>query len=172
MEPNSEIRLRPLTPADESEALAAHAELQADDFGFLLDHAPAEPWPDYINKLAEQRRALNLFAGRVPATFLVATVGEHLVGRTSIRHELNDYLFEVGGHIGYAVRPAFRRRGYATEILRQSLVIARSEGVDRVLVTCDDGNAGSAVVIERCGGRIEDVRLDPDGVRKRRYWID
>ena len=62
-----------------------------------------------------------------------------------------------GGHIGYAVRPAHRRRGYATEILRQSLIIARAVGVDRVLVTCDDTNVGSSAVIEACGGVLDDV---------------
>ena len=63
-----------------------------------------------------------------------------------------------GGHIGYAVRPAHRRRGYATEILRQSLIVARAVGVDGVLVTCDDDNVGSAAVIERCGGVLESDR--------------
>jgi predicted acetyltransferase len=66
-------------------------------------------------------------ADRVPATFLVADVDGAIVGRVSIRHELNDHLTHFGGHIGYGVRPAHRRRGYATEILRQSLVIARAE---------------------------------------------
>ncbi len=59
----------------------------------------------------------------------------------------------------------------ATEILRQALVIARGEGVERVLVTCDDGNSPSQHVIERCGGALEDVRLTDNGKRTRRYWI-
>ncbi len=62
-----------------------------------------------------------------------------------------------------------RRRGYATEILRQSLIVARAFGVDAALLTCDDGNVASATVIERCGG----VR-DPDRPGEppfRRYWI-
>jgi predicted acetyltransferase len=66
---------------------------------------------------------------------------------------------------------AVGRRGYATLILRQSVIIARSVGVDRVLVTCDDSHLGSAAVIERCGGRLDSV--NDVGVRKvRRYWID
>ena len=94
-----------------------------------------------------------------------------VVGRSSIRFELNDFLRVEGGHIGYAVRPAHRRRGYATEILRQSLIVARAGGVDRALVTCDDDNVGSAAVIEANGGVLENI-IDVDGVPLRRYWID
>jgi predicted acetyltransferase len=108
----------------------------------------------------------------VPATFLVAVIGDQIVGRVSIRHELNDFLLNFGGHIGYGVRPAYRRRGYASEILRQALIITRAEGVDRVLVTCDEDNVASAKVIERHGGVLEDVRVDPDGSPKRRHRID
>jgi predicted acetyltransferase len=50
-------------------------------------------------------------------------------------------------------------------------VIARNEGVSAVLVTCDDSNVGSAAVIERCGGVLEKIALDEDGVAFRRYWI-
>ena len=63
--------------------------------------------------------------GHVPSTFLVADVGGVIVGRTSIRHELNEFLAREGGHIGYGVLAEHRRRGYATEILRHSLVVAR-----------------------------------------------
>jgi predicted acetyltransferase len=43
-----------------------------------------------------------------------------------------------------------------------------------VLVTCDDHNAGSAGVIEACGGVLERVvpgGESEDGVAFRRYWI-
>jgi len=56
-------------------------------------------------------------------------------------------------------------------MLRQALVIARHAGVGPVLLTCDDGNDASAAVIERAGGVLEDIRLTPDGIGTRRYWI-
>ena len=49
--------------------------------------------------------------------------------------------------------------------------MARAEGVDRVLVTCDDDNVGSVRVIERCGGVFESVVTNRGRGRTRRYWI-
>jgi predicted acetyltransferase len=167
------VLLRPLSVADEAVARAAHDELAQDGFSFLLDEVDDEDWPRYVARLGGLARGPGVPDGRVAATFLVAEVGGQVVGRTSIRHALNDYLAAVGGHIGYGVRPAFRRRGYATEILRQSLARAAWLGVERALVTCDIDNAGSASVIERCGGILENVVPDPfGGPDKRRYWID
>ena len=79
----------------------------------------------------------------------------------------------MGGHIGYGVRPASRRRGYATGILRQSLQVAGALGIGRVLITCDEDNLASAAVIERCGGLLDSTVPGEAGARaKRRYWVD
>jgi predicted acetyltransferase len=69
------------------------------------------------------------------------------------------------------VLPAHRRLGYATEMLRQSVDLTRAEGVERILITCDDDNVASAGVIERGGGVYESTVEGRAGVLKRRYWI-
>ena len=147
------LRLRPLRVNDEAEYRAAQAELASDGFGFGFIR-DGEPFAEHVQLLERHRRGQDL-GDFVEDTFLVADVAGVVVGRASIRHELNAHLAFHGGHIGYCVRPAFRRRGYASDILRQSLVIARSYGVAPVLVTCDDDNLASAAVIERCGGQLE-----------------
>lgn len=93
--------------------------------------------------------------------------------RVSIRHALTPFLERVGGHIGYVVVPEYRRQGYATAILRQSLQIARQKlGLTRVLLTCDDDNIGSIRVIEKNRGILESVVTGTNGeTSKRRYWI-
>jgi predicted acetyltransferase len=170
--PRSALRLRPLRSDDEAEFRAGHAAMAAEGFTFGLGLEAGQSWPDYLQSLEQYRLGKDLPTGRVPSTFLVAEAGGAIVGRTSIRHELNEFLERIGGHIGYGVLPRYRRRGYATEILRQSLVIVRALGVGRVLVTCDDDNTGSIAVIERCGGKLESLEPKPPGPAVRRYWID
>jgi predicted acetyltransferase len=166
-----DLRLRPLRLDDEAEYRAATVELARDRFPFGFGPPDGQAWADYLDDLDAQRRGRRVPPGRVESSFLVADVGGVIVGRSSLRHELNDHLRRDGGHVGYGVRPAQRRRGYATEILRQSLVVLRALGVDRVLVTCDDDNVGSATVIERCGGVLENVVGGRNGKPVRRYWI-
>jgi predicted acetyltransferase len=140
-------------------------------FGFALE--PGVDWSACLERLEERRRGVDLSPDQVPATFLVADVGGVIVGRAQIRHHLNDFLEREGGHIGYCVLPDYRRRGYATKILRQSLTVIRAIGVDRVLVCCDDDNAGSIAVIESCGGELDSVTSSgPSAPLTRRYWID
>ena len=139
---------------------------------FGLGYQPGQPWSDYLAQLERQRCGIALPPGLVPATFLVVEVDGELVGRSSIRHELTTSSAARGGHIGYGVVVEHRRRGYATQTLRQSLIVARAVGVDRVLVTCDHDNVGSATVIERCGGVLHSVIDCEDGIPKRRYWIN
>ena len=74
--------------------------------------------------------------------------------------------------IGYCVLPEHRRRGHATAILEAGITLARSMGIDDILVTCDDDNAASAIVIERCGGELDSiVTREENGKPARRYWI-
>lgn len=163
--------LRPLRPGDEHHARAAHAELAAEDFAFLPFLAADEPWSAYLERIAPLSRGEGVPPGVVPWTDLYGVVDGVLVGRVSVRHRLTESLERVGGHIGYGVRPAYRRRGYATVLLHAGLAVARDLGIDRALVTCDDDNVGSATVIERCGGLLENVVHVPRGKPKRRYWV-
>src|ERR1035437_2378871 len=158
--------LRPLDMNDKKQAIQAHQELTLDDFTFLLNsYDENESWAIYIDRVNSASRDQNLPVGRVPSTFLVAEVDGQIVGRVSIRHQLNQYLEQRGGHIGFAIRPEFRGQGFATEILLEALENASTLGIERVLVTCDDTNIASSRVIEKCGGVLEYV-VDPENEEK------
>ena len=81
-----------------------------------------------------------------------------VVGFIAVRHALNDFLLDQGGHIGYSVRPSRRREGHASRALGLGLLRVAELGIERALVTCDDDNAGSARTIESQGGVLEDIR--------------
>lgn len=160
--------LRPPAVADEIPVRSLHDQLLPEGFEFLLAEGA---WGDVLDAVAAEAAGVDLAPGRVRAEFLLAEVDGVVVGRTSIRYGLTDHLRRVGGHVGYAVGPAFRHRGYATEILKQSLDRLRDNGIQRVLVTCDENNIASARTIERCGGVLESIDSVEGGARKRRYWI-
>lgn len=168
-----DLILRVPRSSEEAEFLRAHRATSPDVRHFLHYYEEGMSFRRYLEVLAEQERGENLPANQVPSTFLFAFAGTRIVGRVSIRHSLSPYLERFGGHIGYVVVPEYRRQGYATAILRQSLQIAREKlGLTRVLVTCDDDNVGSIKVIVKNGGVLEDIVAGPDGDNlKRRYWI-
>lgn len=94
-----------------------------------------------------------------------------LIGIINIRHSLNDYLYNFGGHIGYSVRKAERSKGYAKEMLKFALEEYRKLGMIRVLLTCDADNIASAKTILSFGGVLEN-EIPKDGRVTQRYWIE
>jgi predicted acetyltransferase len=57
-------------------------------------------------------------------------------------------------------------------MLRLTLPIAAKLGLPRLLVTCDGDNPASQRVIEKTGGKLENVLKEPGKtVPKKRYWI-
>jgi predicted acetyltransferase len=147
--------------------------------GARQDGAGADGWPlDELKDARAFRRFVDTLVNDalpesprkpelVPCTYLWIVEGGTFLGSLAIRHRLNEFLLEQGGHIGYSVRPSARRRGHASAALAAALAIARDLGISRVLVTCDEDNAGSRATIEKNGGLYEDTRNG-----KRRYWVE
>ena len=113
--------------------------------------------------------------GKVQATqFLAVRESDgKLVGMLQVRHTLNDYLRQFGGHIGYSARPGERRKGYGKEQLRLALDFCKGAvGLDRVLITCKTENEASRRTILSAGGGYENTLHEPgQGIDLERYWI-
>lgn len=113
--------------------------------------------------------------GLIPATqyIYVRESDDKIVGMLQIRHYLNTFLEQYGGHIGYSVAPSERRKGYASQMLQLSLPKCKELGIQRVLVTCLDDNEASRRTILKNGGKYESTVFEPnEGIHLQRYWID
>ena len=111
--------------------------------------------------------------GLVPSsTYLgVREKDNYIVGMIDIRHYLNEYLTQVGGHIGYGVRKTERNKGYAKQMLKLALEKCKELKIKKVLITCDEDNIASEKVILSVNAKLEDIR-NVDGENKKRFWID
>ena len=164
------MELRRPTLADKETVLEMMAEFEQaqspHDGGFW--DAENFVYEEWLESNQYHEMGINLPEGWVPDIQLVAfSRGGQAVGFLNLRLRLNDYLLEVGGHIGYSIRPSERGKGYAKEALRQGLQVAKEKNVKRALVTCSTENPASRAVILANGGVYEDVRNGTE-----RYWID
>ncbi|OGG53430.1 hypothetical protein A2851_05665 [Candidatus Kaiserbacteria bacterium RIFCSPHIGHO2_01_FULL_53_29] len=127
----------------------------------------------FVERELSHSRGENLREGYVPySTFWLVDGGE-FVGQTNVRHRLNDHLMQIGGHIGYDIRPSERGKGYGNKILELALQKARELGIKRVTVTSDIRNVASRKIIEKNGGILENQIFNPEmGHDALRFWID
>lgn len=87
-------------------------------------------------------------------------------------------LARVGGHIGYATSPIFRRQGIMQELLTFAFERFREKGIQSVLITALADNHASRKLIEKVGGRLENIisieeDCDQLKIEKElaRYWV-
>lgn len=164
--------LRELTINDELAFLKGYEDWKNHDLSwYTFVWKPGMEFNEHLRLLKEhQDNPPPIF---VSSTMYYAFINQEIVGRLSFRHELNDKLKVRGGHIGYSVNPNQRRKGYATEILRQGLEYCKLKNLKKVLLTCEDSNIPSCKTIEKNGGILENKILDnAENKIIRRYWIN
>ncbi len=127
----------------------------------------------YIERILNHSKGIDLPPNWVPSTTYWLIDGDEFIGHINIRHELNDFLLNIGGHIGYSIRPSKRRQGYGTKMLGLALPKAKKIGLTRALITCDNNNVPSLKIIERNNGILEgEFEQKGDLPSKMRFWIE
>ena len=128
---------------------------------------------DWLEELKKRSSEDTVPKGLVPSsTYLgLREKDNYIIGMIDIRHYLNEYLTQVGGHIGYGVRKSERNKGYAKQMLKLALEKCKELKIKRVLITCDEDNIASEKVILSANAKLEDIR-NVDGENKKRFWIE
>lgn len=166
-------RLELILPSLELEAAYHACEADFQQAGETFLGAAGMNYPHFVERCQNYEQ---VDPGKVPQLdfFLLrdGTDGPTILGWSGLRLWLNPNLEDIGGHIGYRIRPTVRRKGYGARILAMTLAEAGRHGLSDVLLTCDSDNIGSRRIIERNGGQLASESVSPQsGVLVSRYWI-
>lgn len=164
---------------DKESALLMLDEIKAVDAGLpwqysgLANLEEATSYEDWVKEKANEKNGIDLRDGYVPCTtlFLKRMSDNKVCGSISIRHELNEFLLEFGGHIGYSVTPSERGKGYGKLQLKMALEIAKDLGIEKCLITADETNTLSNKTIISEGGVLENTVMW-NNEPLNRYWIN
>ena len=112
---------------------------------------------DHLKSLDRDGQMGSHYRGRsvpgVPSNTFWLVDGCEMVGSISIRSRIDsDILINLGGHIGYGIRPSKRGQGYGVRQLALGLDIARGMGIGLVRISCAETNDASRRIIETNGG--------------------
>lgn len=132
-----------------------------------------EEWLDDVINSMDDNYAKSI--DRVPAStyFTVRESDNKIVGMVNLRHYLDNNLRNIGGHIGYSIRPTERGKGYAKVQLYLALLECKKLGIEEAMVDCVKSNIKSEKTILALGGVFDKQFYDQPHKRVlRNYYIN
>ncbi|GER91370.1 acetyltransferase [Dictyobacter vulcani] len=153
--------------------LEALGELQAEGRQQNISREQiATHFSSFVQRLHDQADIARIEPGQIPFSEFWLVDGNDYLGTFILRHKLDEFLLQKGGHIGYVIRPSRRKQGNGKLILNYGLEKAKARGLERVLLTCDEENRSSRAIIEVNGGVLENIiQIERWPVPICRYWI-
>lgn len=132
--------------------------LPADENG-LTNPYNGVSYDEYVEKvlpeLISYEHPVNMPEWFVPETYYYLWDNGHLVGEFRIRHYLTQALRTGAGHIGYSILKSVRGKGYGTEGLRLTVMIAKDIiPEDEIYLRVNKDNIASQKVMIKNGARI------------------
>ncbi len=152
------IELRKAAVTDGMDIYEMLQELPADENGFINQAAGMRfhEYKEWLKGKVQNAEQTGIVDGwKVPATTFWLFEDGRPVGCGSVRHFLTDKLLEQGGNIGYSIRPSDRNRGLGKVLLSLLINESGKMGIDRLLLTIQNGNLPSLHVALANGGKIE-----------------
>lgn len=118
-------------------------------------------YDEFMNQVIDERIQASLGKGLpegyVPDTYYFLWDNDEIVGLFKVRHYLNDFLKNDAGHIGYAVLPQYRQKGYAKAGLKlaiEELKKLPDFKEDEIYMSCFKENKASLKVQQANGAYI------------------
>lgn len=165
--------LRLEEPSERLEGAFVEMATEFDAHGNSRYVRDAQAFPAFLARVRDEREGHGLLPEGVPVSRFWLVREHQILGSSRLRHRLTPELEQLGGNIGYDIRPSARRRGLGTTLLRLTLKRAQAIGLTRVRITCDADNVASIRVIEKNGGALDaEVHSLERGTLIRQYWID
>lgn len=168
------LELKLIDPTMREAYLAMVDEFEAVGEGYPYNNIPLarQDWAAYVAELRDEEAGVNLPPGIVPQwTYVLVKDGTAVVGEIRYRPGTNPPFRPGHDHVGYNVRPSYRRQGYASHMLREVLDQARRDGIPGVSLAVEGHNPGSVRTITKNGGALVEQRLDQHGTLVSLYWI-
>jgi predicted acetyltransferase len=128
----------------------------------------------YVAKLLNHAKGIDIPEDWVTTnTYWLTNAEAVIIGIIRVRPIENDFVRDYAGNIGYDISPLHRQKGFGRLILELGLEKAKKLGLNKLLVTCNYDNVGSAKIIENNGGIFEaEVFCESKNTFLRRYWIE
>ncbi len=120
-----------------------------------LENSTYEEWLKYI----EQQKTIPVDESHVPEeTYFLVDDVDNIIGIINIRLCLNDMLRDLGGHIGFSIRPSERGKGYNKINLYLGLKRLNEVGEKEALLDCEIGNKASSRTMMALGGKLVNTK--------------
>ena len=170
---NSSLIIRELATQDENSFLNSLLDWSHEDRSWMtFDWKPGMSHEAHLKILYNHKNNINLPSHFVPSTMLYGFIGNQIIGRVHLRHDLNENLRLRGGHMGYAVSDKFRAKGFGQQLAKAGCDHLKNIlNVEKVLITCAKTNLGSIRIIENLGANLENIIKDENGIDTCRYWV-
>lgn len=174
------LHLREITREDkkEIEEMALEFQNANDEYPFEgvsdLKIVLEKSFEEFYNNLETNKHIDEIYPNYAnQTTYVLSDEHNHIYGLANLRHELKGKLIEIGGHVGYAIRPSERKKGYATIQLGLLLEKFKELNIEQALITCRENNIASKKTMEKFIGRADSlVPSMHEGIMEYRYWID